>query len=287
MTQTLHDIQAILTGAGIRPLKRFGQNFLIDGNLMRKLIAAAEIQPNDVVLEVGIGTGSLTENLLEASGYVVGVEIDRGLQTLAKGRFQNANNFTLIGHDILARKSVIAPDVLQEVTARRRELKGRILLVANLPYQVATPLVMNLLLGDVLVSPMCFTVQSEVAERVMAKPAGKEYGPLSILAQALAGVKRIARVPPGAFWPAPKVHSTMLRLDAREDRPSAAVREKLSFVVHACFNQRRKTMRSSLRGVLDEALIERIQKDGRWDLSRRPEELSVTQWVEFAEFLSK
>src|SRR5580765_3546951 len=111
MTQTLHDIQAILAGAGIRPLKRFGQNFLVDGNLMRKLVAAAEIRPDDVVLEVGIGTGSLTENLLEVSGYVVGAEIDRGLQALAKERFEEVAKFTLICGDVLSRKSMVAPYV--------------------------------------------------------------------------------------------------------------------------------------------------------------------------------
>src|SRR5436189_6427317 len=100
MTQTLHEIQSILAEAGIRPLKRFGQNFLIDGNLMRKLISAAEIQENDVVLEVGLGTGSLTENLLEVSGHVVGVEIDRGMQAVVRNRFQHAHNLTLIAGDV-------------------------------------------------------------------------------------------------------------------------------------------------------------------------------------------
>ncbi len=284
--QTRREIEELLTAAGIRPLKRFGQNFLIDHNLMNKLVAAAEIGPSDTLLEVGPGTGSLTEKLLEVSAHVVAVEIDRGLQSICRSRFDGSSQFTLIGRDILDRKSAIAPQVLNELREQQRELGGRILLLSNLPYQVSAPVVINLLLGDLPVSPMCFTIQAEVADRITARPGGKEYGPISVIAQALGQVRRIARVPPQAFWPEPKVHSTMLRLDRRTDRPPEDVVQTLIRLVHGCFGHRRKTMRSNLRTLLNQQEISRVELDGRWDLSLRPEQLTVEQWLQLAESIN-
>jgi 16S rRNA (adenine1518-N6/adenine1519-N6)-dimethyltransferase len=287
MAQTKRDIQALLQAAGINPLKRFGQNFLIDGNLLRKLVAAAEIRPDDVVLEVGPGTGTLTEELLPLAGHVVAVEIDKGMQAICRSRFAAAANFTLLHRDVLARKSQIAPEVLTTLTARQAELGGRMMLVANLPYQVATPLVVELLLGGAVISPLCFTVQAEVADRFLAGPGSKDYGPISIFAQALGGLEKIARVPPEAFWPSPKVDSTMLRIDVEPGRAPAAVRAQLTRVVHACFNHRRKTMRASLRAALDQQQYQALEATGIWNFGNRPEQLGVAQWVELAEWLNR
>src|SRR5690606_29877536 len=134
-------------------------------------------------------------------------------------------------------------------------------------------LVVELLLGDLAVSPLCFTVQAEVGDRLLAGPGGGEYGPISIFAQALASGRRIARVPPEAFWPAPKVHSVMLRLDRQSDRPPRAVIEQLTRLVHACFNHRRKTMRSNLRELLPPEAMEACAAAGGWSLNDRPETL--------------
>ncbi len=117
MVQTKRDIQGWLAGAGISPLKRFGQHFLIDGNLMRKLVAAAEIGRHDVVLEVGPGTGGLTDLLLEAAGHVVAVEIDKGLQAICRERFGSSERFTLLGHDVLACRCAVADAVLTTLAA--------------------------------------------------------------------------------------------------------------------------------------------------------------------------
>jgi len=288
MAQTKHEIQSLLAGAGVRPLKRFGQHFLIDGNLMRKLVAAAALRPDDVVLEVGPGTGSLTEELLKVCGHVVAVEIDRTLQTVCRDRMGSFPHFTLIDSDVLERKSAIAADVYSELRARQRQLGGRIMLVANLPYQVATPLIIDLLVGDLFVSAMCFTVQAEVADRLYARPGSKGYGPISVFTQALADAERIARVPPEAFWPAPKVESAMLRLSVRPEQAlPAAVQKKLTQLVHGCFQHRRKTMRSNLRALLDECKLTYVECDGRWDLSVRPECISVTQWVTLARLVAE
>lgn len=287
MTQTKSQIRSMLAASGIRPLKRFGQHFLIDGNLMRKLVSAAGIRDNDVVLEVGPGTGGLTEELLERAGHVVAVEIDRRLHVICRSRFATADRLTLIHDDVLERKSAIADEVLHALASRQESLDGRIMLVANLPYQVATPLLIDLLAGELPVSPLCFTVQAEVADRLAASPGNKTYGPISVLAQALASVERIAHVPPEAFWPVPKVTSVMLRLDVREEgRLPPAAQARLSEVVHGCFRHRRKTMKSNLRTLLDEVSFQRVASDGRWDLSDRPERITVAQWIELAAMLS-
>jgi len=287
MTQTKHEVQTLLAGAGVRPLKRFGQHFLIDGNLMRKLLAAAGVQPTDVVLEVGPGTGSLTEGLLAQAGHVVAVEIDRTLQTICWDRLGQRPNFTLIAGDVLESKGSIAPAVRHALQDRQRELGGRFLLVANLPYQVATPLIINLLTGQPRVAEMCFTIQAEVADRLKASPGGKDYGPLTILTQALADVQRITRVPPEAFWPSPEVDSAIVRIIVRPDAALPdAVQRRLAELVHGCFNHRRKTMRWPLRDLLDDTTLSRVETDGRWDLTLRPECITIDQWIALARFLT-
>jgi 16S rRNA (adenine1518-N6/adenine1519-N6)-dimethyltransferase len=288
MAQGRADIQGLLEAAGIRPLKQYGQHFLVDANLLMKLVAAAEVSSGDVVLEAGPGTGVLTERLLEVSGQVVAVEIDRGLQAICRERFANSANFQLISRDILQSKSVIAPDVLEALRAHQARLGGRIMLVANLPYQVASALVIDLLLESTRVSPLCFTVQAEVAERLAAPPGGKDYGPLSVMAQTLAEVRRIARVPPQAFWPVPKVDSAMVRLDAREAEKlliPVEARGDLAALVQGCFQHRRKTLRANLREILPAEVLAAVGDSGSWDLAKRPEQLSPAQWVALTMFV--
>lgn len=288
MAQTKTEIRAMLEAAGLRPLRQHGQHFLIDGNLLRKLVDAARVTHRDVVLEIGPGTGTLTDYLVEQAGHVVAIEIDRGLHEICRNRFAAAGNITLIHADVLASKSIIHAGVLDALTRRHAEFHGRIMLVANLPYQVATPLLVDLLMGDLAVSPMCFTVQAEVADRLTASPGNKDYGPVSVFMQAMARTERIARVPPSAFWPEPQVDSAMLRIDLREeDRPSPPVRKQLSTVVHHCFNHRRKMLGWTLDRVLSDEHFHLIESDGRWDLSQRPEQLSVEQWVQMAEMVAR
>jgi len=287
MTQTKNEIRSMLAAAGIRPRKRFGQHFLIDGNLLRKLVSTADPCDRDVVLEVGPGTGALTEELVARAGHVVAVEIDAGLHAICQSRFAFCERVTLIHGDVLERKSAIARDVLQMLADRQETLGGRIMLVANLPYQVATPLLIDLLMGELTVSRLCFTVQAEVADRLLASPGSKTYGPISVFAQALAAVERIARVPPEAFWPVSKVDSATLQMVVHDDGVmSPGVQRRLSEVVHGCFRHRRKTMKSNLRRLLGEVSLRHLESDGRWELAARPEQITVAQWMELAAWLS-
>lgn len=287
MAQRLSEIRSLLADAGIHPLKRFGQHFLIDGNLMRKLVDAADPGRDDVVLEVGPGTGSLTDHLLERAGHVVAVEIDNGLHAICRQRFAGQGGLTLMHIDILHRKSAIAPAVLQTLTDQQRRLGGRIMLVANLPYQVATPLLVDLLTGELEISPLCFTVQAEVADRLIAPPGSKTFGQVSVIVQALGSITRIAHVPPEAFWPVPKVDSMMLRLDKRPTEGlSRSARAALIRVLQICFGHRRKTMRSNLRAILNDSQIATLEGEHGWDLSRRPEQISVDEWISLGALLT-
>ncbi len=147
--QTKQQIRELLDSAGVRPNKRFGQNFLIDLNLMRLLIDTANIQKNDVVLEVGPGTGSLTQAIAEKAGFCVSVEIDGVLANIAKGQLADKSNVEIIAADVLKNKFEINPVVIDALNRARAIHNGRLLLVANLPYIAATPLIINLVIGPI------------------------------------------------------------------------------------------------------------------------------------------
>jgi len=286
--QTLTTIRSLLASAGLRPNKKLGQHFLIDGNLMRKLVASAEVEPRDVVLEVGCATGSLTRELAGQAGAVVAVEVDRRLAEIAGAELADLDNVTLLHCDVLASKTQIDPQVLAALDEARGRWDGRVLLVANLPYQVASPLVIDLLTGSVAFARICFTVQKEVAGRLLANPSGRTYGPLSVIVQALATVRRIAAVPPQAFWPRPAVDSTMVRLDPDPDR-----RQRIGDVTHfvgvvkACFSHRRKTLGHNLTVAYGQGVADRVLTGGQIESRTRPEQLDPTSWVELARRLAE
>ena len=276
--QTKRDIQAVLAAAGVRPRKRHGQNFLIDGNLMRRLADSAALDSADTVLEVGPGTGGLTDLLLAQAGHVIAVEVDSALHRILEHRYAGVSNLTLLHGDVLASKHQLHPELhafLHERDPRRESVK----LVANLPYQVATPVVMNLLVQYPCVRRFCFTVQAEVGGRILASPGTKAYGPLSIVSQSLCRVEQVARVPATAFWPVPKVESALMRLEVAPT-PFANQDECAAFagLARGTFDHRRKTLRSALGYVLEPAQIEHL--GGRFDLTRRPEVLTIAEWQE-------
>jgi 16S rRNA (adenine1518-N6/adenine1519-N6)-dimethyltransferase len=242
--QTLSQIRELLESAGIRPRKRFGQNFLIDGNLMGVLLDLAAPAGDETVLEVGAGTGSLTEELLERAGAVVAVEIDDRLAGLLQDRLGGREGFVLVRGDALASKHVLSPAVLEALGG-----SGRVHLVSNLPYNAAVPLILNCLLaswrslrgGGVCFERLTFTVQRELSQRLTAAVGEEHYGPASIIAALLADAQPGRAVPAQAFWPAPRVTSRMLRLDFRPERAGLLdSAEMLSTVLAATFGQRRK-----------------------------------------------
>ncbi|MBI4717790.1 MAG: ribosomal RNA small subunit methyltransferase A [Planctomycetes bacterium] len=275
--QTKREIEALLAQAGMRPRKRFGQHFLIDGNLMRRLVQAADVGPDDLVLEVGAGTGGLTDLLLARGARVVAVEIDRDLSALLAQRFQDVPGLTLLEGDVLAGKHHLRSEVADLIRTSAPH-SARVKLVANLPYNVATPLVMNLLADYPQVRRLCFTVQAEVGERITSAPSCKAYGPLSIMSQLLAEVKTIARLPPHVFWPRPTVDSVMVGMEVRDDPPLAGSDvAPFTELVRAVFEHRRKTLRSALGYALAEPRRAWVLE--QFDGSRRPESFAVGEWL--------
>ena len=178
--QTKNEIRQLLTSAGVAPNRRFGQHFLVDLNLMRLAVDAAGISEGDIVLEVGCGTGSLTSALAERAGRVVTVEIDPTLAQIARGQLAEARNVTLVQADALSSKGAFAPAVVAALTEPGKPPGGRLLLVANLPYDAASAVMINLVKGPLIADAMLVTVQKEVADRMAAGPSGKDYGSLSI-----------------------------------------------------------------------------------------------------------
>jgi 16S rRNA (adenine1518-N6/adenine1519-N6)-dimethyltransferase len=245
---------------------------MIDQNLVRVVAAAGLVTVDDAVIEVGPGTGTLTEELLAAAGEVIAVEIDRDLAALLREQFANRPNFSLIEGDALAGKHELNPDLLgamQTVSSAGKHLK----LVANLPYNIASPLIINLLNAGVEL--LAFTVQKEVADRLRALPGSDDYGPLSIVAQLLAKVEVLRVLPPQAFWPAPKIDSALVRMTLQDqlgDRSRA-----FSDFVHRVFSFRRKTLRKALSQAGHDP--EMVLSTGGWDGTRRPEEFSPAEFL--------
>lgn len=266
MAQSKQQIQAILSAANTRPRHRFGQNFMIDQNLVRLIAEAGQVGPDDLVIEVGPGTGTLTEELLSRGARVLAVEIDRDLAAALRGRYAQNDRFDLIEGDALAGKHELNPALLDRVSSDPRRTK----LVANLPYNIASPLVIELLLAGI--GLLAFTVQKEVADRLRAPAGSDDYGPLSVMAQLLGTVELLRVLPPQAFWPAPKVDSALVRVTAtrRGER-------QVGRFVHAVFSYRRKTLRKALElaGYDAEAILSVTGFDG----ARRPEQFTPVEYA--------
>ncbi len=245
MAQTKHEIQAILESVGTKPRHRFGQNFMIDQNLVRVIADAGSIAPGEWVIEVGPGTGTLTEEILSRGAKVTAVEIDRDLAKSLREHFATEPRFSLIEGDALSSKHALNEELSAHLAALRSAVgssQAPIKLIANLPYNIASPLIIESLIAGV--DLLVFTVQKEVADRLRA-PAGSEaYGPLSAIAQMLANVEVLRTLPPQAFWPAPKIESSLVRL-TRNDKIGADAGDFSRFV-HRLFSFRRKTLRRAL-----------------------------------------
>ena len=202
--QTLSEIRELLADRGLTPRRRFGQNFLHDHNQLKKLVQAAGISEGQLVLEVGPGTGTLTEALLDAGARVVTCEVDEGLADLIEERL--GSRLTLVRGDCLGRGRRLNDDLISALGEEHWTL------VANLPYQIASPLMIELLLHHPNCRSQHVTIQREVAERLIAAEGTRERGPLGILASTFSTVKRICDVPGSCFWPQPKVTSSMVSI---------------------------------------------------------------------------
>lgn len=219
--------------------KRFGQNFLIDGRVLDKIIDAAEISKDDFVLEIGPGIGTMTQYLAEHAREVMAVEIDNNLIPVLQDTLSEYDNVTILNDDIL---KVDIGAIVQEKNSGRP-----IKVVANLPYYITTPIIMGLFEGNVPIESITVMVQKEVADRMQAKPGTKDYGALSLAVQYYAKPYIVANVPPNCFMPRPKVGSAVIRLTRYKESPIQVSNETLLFqLIRASFNQRRKTLQNGI-----------------------------------------
>jgi len=282
-------IREILAAAGVQPSRRLGQNFLIDKNLMRKLLDLAELGPAQTVLEVGAGTGSLTEELLAAAAKVVAVEIDRRLCRHLAASLTGGDKLTLICGDVLAGKHMISEEVLSA-------LRPRATMVSNLPYSIATPLLAVCLWQSwravagrdaqaCLFESMTFTVQKEVSQRLVAGPGSRDYGQISVLVALLGRVTLGPAIPASAFWPRPKVASRMMRIDFdAESARTVDDFESLRLLLTVVFGQRRKQIGAVLRTKCPDSANKALAAAGI-DPSSRAEQLSPESFALLAKNL--
>jgi len=274
---------------GIRPVTKRGQNFLIDLNLVELIAESADLGPDDVVLEVGTGTGSLTALIAPHVAEVVTVEIDRQLHELANQELVEFDNVTFLCQDVLKTKNRLHPvvlDVLKEKLAggENRKLK----LVANLPYNVATPIISNLLDTEVVPDAMSVTIQKELADRIVASPSTKDYGSLSIWLQSQCDVQIVRTLPPSVFWPRPKVQSAILHIQVSpEKRGLIADVTFFHRFVRAMFFHRRKYLRSvilsAFKGQLDKPAVDAVLEAQALSPQIRAEALDVQQMLDLCD----
>lgn len=274
---------------GIHPREKLGQNFLIDLNLLRFLHESAQIEENDVVLEVGTGTGSLTQAMSEKAAAVITVEVDPIMQEMARQELCDKTNVRFLLFDILKNKNRLNEDVLAAI---REELavdpKRRFKLCANLPYSIATPLLSNLLLTDLKPFSMTVTIQKELADRIVARPNTSDYGALSVWMQSQCDTKTLRIMPPSVFWPRPKVDSAIIQIipDPKKIKRIPDLRYFHQFS-RALFLHRRKYLRSVLCSAfkkdLEKETVDEILSKLDINSTVRAEDLNVKSILKLAE----
>ena len=271
-------IRKELAEHGLIPRKSLGQHFLVDRNILNKVIRTAQVEKGDVVLEVGPGLGEMTLALAQHAKKVIAVEIDSKLAVILKQKVRDFSNVEVVKSDILKM------DFSQFLRKERHPIK----VVANLPYQITTPLLFRFIESKEAFSTLTLMLQKEVAERMVASPGRKEYGPLSIFIQMFSDVSIRFFIKPSAFFPPPKVESAAVRMSFKE-KPVVKLEAEEWFkkVVKGCFGYRRKTLMNALKhsGLpLPQSVESRMEKIGI-DPRRRPETLTIQEFVHLAEAL--
>ena len=267
----------------MEPNRRHGQNFLIDLNLIELLADSASLTADDVVLEVGTGTGSLTGLIAAKANHVVTVEIDQHLHQLAQEELEEFENITFLHQDALKNKNNFHPTVFETIQKRMDATEGTVFkLAANLPYNIATPVISNLLRCPITPEIMSVTIQKELGDRIVAEPNSKDYGALSLWIQSLCDAEIVRVMKPSVFWPSPKVDSAIVRMVFRPDKRAQI--EDLEFFhrfSRAIFFHRRKFLRSvaisAFKTELNKPQVDDVLQKMGLGPQARTEQLSVAE----------
>lgn len=268
--------------------KKFGQNFLIDTHVLDKICAESGLKENDLAIEIGPGIGALTQYLANAAKAVVAIEIDKNLLPILDETLADYKNTSIINADFL---KIDLENLIDECKQKYGEFEN-IRIVANLPYYITTPIIMNVLESHTHIDSITVMIQKEVADRMQASPGTKDYGALSLAVQYYSNPYVVAFVPPNCFIPRPKVGSSVIRLDIYKDKPIKTVDEKLMFqIIRAGFNQRRKTLVNSLANfeglkLSKERIIYALSLLGKSE-KIRGEALSLEEFAQLAEYLQE
>lgn len=242
------DVRAIIKQYDIRPIRSLGQNFLVNKQIQKRIIEAADLQKDDLIIEIGAGLGILSKEISKKAGALVAVEIDKYLIPTLKEVLKDCKNVRIINEDIL--RLDIKNDIILKVSSEN-EKKGFVpehtKAIGNLPYYITTPIIMKLLENDLGIEDIVFMVQKEVAQRITASPGTKEYGSLSLAVQYYSRAEILFNVPPSAFYPKPKVDSSVIKLTIYKTPPIKVIDKILFFkIIRASFGQRRKTLQNAL-----------------------------------------
>ena len=258
--------------------KSLGQNFLIDDSVLNDIVSGAEVDENDLVIEIGPGVGSLTAQLLKKAKKVVAVELDNDLIPILEAELGQYDNFSLIHKDALKVD-------FNEIIGDEQSVK----LVANLPYYVTTPIIVNLLKKNYNFKSLTVMIQKEVAERINAEPNCKEYGSISLLVQYYCDTKIIRNVPPSCFIPRPKVDSIVIRLDRLKERRVKVKDEQLMFeIIRHSFNMRRKTLWNATKQLgINKEVIETAYEEAEIEPKRRGETLSLEEFARLSDKITE
>ena len=290
--QTISFIKRRLDEAGIYPVSRYGQNFLTDLNLVRMIADSAELGPQDIALEIGTGTGSLTAMIAEKAGHVITVEIDKNLHQLAREELASFNNITFLQQDALRNKNNLSQELLDTIATAMSQIENaQLKLVANLPYNIATPIISNLLTyEDFVPTSMTATIQKELGDRIVARPATSDFGSLSLWIQAQCDAEIVRIMNPSVFWPRPKVHSAIVHIVTNPEK-RARIKDLKNYhqFIRSVFIHRRKYLRSVLITVFKNQLtrqdVDEVLESMGLKGEYRAEQLAVAVMIELCERL--
>jgi 16S rRNA (adenine1518-N6/adenine1519-N6)-dimethyltransferase len=279
-------LRQIFGQRGITPNKRFGQNFLIDQNTLLSIPDIAELKEDDVILEIGTGTGGLTRLLAERSQHAFTVEVDRKLFEMSSDILKLYKNVTIINADILKTKHELNQDIPALIFNWLREHnQTHIKVVSNLPYNISTPVIINLLESNLPVKLMVLMLQKEITERMAAMPGTREYGILSIITQLFSEVEVVKTLSPHVFWPRPEVYSALVKISVNKEKYTGRITDYPFFkkIIHAIFTSRRKTLLNSLEQLklpnMSRERMKRIIEGMRLDERVRGETLNLEQFM--------